>query len=550
MRSNAILTEIERAPQRAYLFGLGLNREDFEKPFVGVVNTCNELSLPNLHLQNIVNAVKAGVLSAGGIPFEFNTIAVSDGYAEAHEGMRYVLASRDIIADSIEIMVEAHRLDGFVVVASGDKPIPAALMAMMRLDLPSILINGGSMLPTHLAGRDISFTDIMETVGQFKRGIVNECYLHKIEQAGLSSPGEGAGMYTPGTMACLAEALGLALPYSATTPAQTSERLRDARRAGRIVCKLVEKGLTPRQIVSRRSLINAINVGMAIAGSTNMVLHLIAIAKEAGLDLTFRDFDQQGRIIPSLCPIDPSGIYHMNDLDVAGGIPAVMKRIEKFMFKEEKTVTGQTIGEILRSAEIYNEEVIRPLSRPLFPEGSLVILKGNIAPDGAIAKQTGITEKMRYHKGPAKVFKNEEEASQAVVESRIKAGDVIVIKYEGPKGGPGMREMLGITSKIVGMGLDDSVALITDGRFSGATRGPCIGYVCPEAAEKGPIGIIKENDIIEIDIKKRGLNLILSETEIQKRLINLKIYRPPITQGYLKRYIKAVRPASEGAILE
>lgn len=549
IKSNDIITGINRAPQRAYLNALGLTKLDFKKPFIAVVNTWNEASLPNFHLKSIVESVKAGVLAGGGIPFEFDTIAVSDGYTEAHEGMRYVLASREIIADSIEIMVKAHRLDGMVLLASGDKPIPAAMMAMARLDIPSVLINGGSMLPAHFKGRDISFTDVMESVGRYKSGQVSEEEVYEMEEAALTSAGDGCGMYTPGTMACVAEAMGLCLPYSSTVPAMTSKKLRHARLSGELVCRLVEKEITPRRLLTKNALENGISVGMAISGSTNLTLHLIAIAREAGIDLELEAFDRIGRQVPTLCPIDPAGPFHISDLDAAGGIPGVMSRIKDKLHLEELCVNGKTVGENIAEAEVYDDRVIRPAEDPLLPEGSLVVLRGNLAPQGAVAKQSAIAPGLRRHRGPARVFEREEEAIQAVYDGKVRPGDIVVLKYEGPKGGPGMREMLGITSTLMGVGLGESVSLITDGRFSGATRGACVGYICPEAADRGPIAALRDGDIIEIDIDKRSLSAELSDQELAARLAKLPEFQPTVQSGYLSRYVKLVSPANEGAVL-
>lgn len=549
IKSNDIITGINRAPQRAYLNALGLTKLDFKKPFIAVVNTWNEASLPNFHLKSIVESVKAGVLAGGGIPFEFDTIAVSDGYTEAHEGMRYVLASREIIADSIEIMVKAHRLDGMVLLASGDKPIPAAMMAMARLDIPSVLINGGSMLPAHFKGRDISFTDVMESVGRYKSGQVSEEEVCEMEEAALTSAGDGCGMYTPGTMACVAEAMGLCLPYSSTVPAMTSKKLRHARLSGELVCRLVEKGITPRRLLTKNALENGISVGMAISGSTNLTLHLIAIAREAGIDLELEAFDRIGRQVPTLCPIDPAGPFHISDLDAAGGIPGVMSRIKDKLHLEELCVNGKTVRENIAKAEVYDDRVIRPAEDPLLPEGSLVVLRGNLAPQGAVAKQSAIAPGLRRHRGPARVFEREEEAIQAVYDGKVRPGDIVVLKYEGPKGGPGMREMLGITSTLMGVGLGESVSLITDGRFSGATRGACVGYICPEAADRGPIAALRDGDIIEINIDKRSLSAELSDQELAARLAKLPEFQPRVQSGYLSRYVKLVSPANEGAVL-
>ncbi len=549
-RSSEMITDIRRAPQRAYLNALGLTKLDFKKPFIAVVNTWNEAALSNSHLRLVADAIKAGVLAGGGIPFEFNTIAVSDGYTEAHEGMHYALASREIIVDSIEFMVGAHRLDGMVLLASGDEPVPAAMMAMLRLNIPAILISGGSMLPGRYRGTEISFTDMMEGLSQYKAGKLDKASLHAMEEAAFFSAGDGCGMYTSGTMACIAEAIGLALPYSATVPAMAAKKLRHARLAGETVCQLVARGLTPRKIMTEQALENGIRVGMAIGGSANMVLHLLAIAREGEKNLTLDDFDHYGRTTPTLCPIDPSGPYYFHDLDDAGGIPAVMKRLQHLLHPEELTADGRTWGAVINEAKVYRREVIRPLSDPLMKEGSLLVLRGNLAPMGAVAKQSAIPKSRGLHRGPAKVFSREEEAVEAVIQQKVQAGDVIVLRNEGPKGGPGMRKMLSITSAISGLGLSESIALITDGRFSGATRGCCVGYICPEAADGGPIAAIEDGDIIEINLRQRRLQVELNDQEISRRLAALPQFIPKKMGGYLDRYVKLVSPACEGALLK
>ena len=548
--SNDIISDLNRAPQKAYLYGLGLNKEDFEKPFIAVVNTWNEISLPNYHLRSIANSVKAGVLAGGGIPFEFNTIAVSDGYTESHEGMHYVLASREIIVDSIEVMIKAHRFDGMVVVAGGDKPIPAAMMAIMRLNIPAILINGGYMFPGKYRGERINFTNVMESVGKYYAGMISEEDVHKMETMALTSAGDGSGMYTPGSMACLCEAMGMALPYSSTVAAMTSRKLRDARSSGYLCCELVMNDITPSKIVTNKSIENAISIGMAINASTNIVLHTLAIAKEAGIKISIDKFNEIGERIPTLCSIDPSGHHFLNDLDEAGGIPGVMKRIKNKLNVNEINVNGQTINNIIEDAIILNEDVIKSAKDPMFINGSIVVLRGNIAPEGAVAKQSAIPKKLRNIRGPAKVFNNEDAAINAVKTGKIVKGDVVVIKFEGPKGGPGMREMLGVTSTIVGIGLGDYVSIITDGRFSGATRGACIGHICPEAADNGPINAIEDGDMIEININNKSLNVMLSSDEIKERLRKIKPFSPSASQGYLRRYANSVSSSSLGAILE
>ena len=549
LRSNEIITGLERAPQRAYLNALGLPRTEFSKPFIGVVNTWNEVSLSNCHLNLIVQSVKAGILAGGGVPFEFNTIAVSDGYAEAHDGMNYVLASRELIADSIEIMALAHRFDGIVILAAGDKPIPAALMAMPRLNIPAILINGGSSPPAKYRGKDVSFFDVLESVGDYHSGRIREDAVFDKEEAALPGAGDGAGMYTPSTMACLAEAMGLCLPYSSTVAALCSQKLRHARLTGQIICRLVEEGLTPKKIITENSIRNAIRVGQALGGSTNMALHLLAVAREAGLEISLGEFDKLGRQTPMLCPIDPNGPFHINDLDTAGGVPGVMSRLRPLLDLSQLTITGKTVGENIQDAGVYNDEVIRPLERPLQPEGSLIVLRGNLATKGAVVRQSFVNLYLRRFRGPARVFDREEEAVAAVHEGRISRGDVIVLRYLGPKGGPGMPEVFSLISTIRRVGLSDSVYLLTDGRFHGVVKGACVGHICPEAAEGGLIAPARDGDMIAIDLDLRQLELEVPDEELLLRRSALKPFIPRERRDYLGRYVKLVSPASEGAVL-
>ncbi len=543
-----VIKDINQAPHRAYLHGLGLNRRDFNKPFIAVINTWNEISLSNCHLNETVRSIKAGILAADGIPFEINTLAISDGYAAAHDGVNYVLPSRELIADSIEVMVRAHGFNGMVVLAGGDKPIPAALMAMLRLDIPAILINGGNRYPTKYHGKLIDYSDVIESVGDFQIGKVREDAVYDKEEAAFSGAGDDAGMLTPSTMACLAEALGLSLPYSSTAAATSSKKLRHARYVGQLICRLVETGLTPRKIVTRQSLENAITLGMAISGTANMILHLLAIAREGGLPLSLDDFDRIGRRTPVICPISPLGKSFITDLDNAGGIPAVMSNLSDLLDLTQLTITGKTIEENICNAAVYDDQIIRKPELPYYPESSLIILKGNLAPQGAVARQTTISQNLRKHKGQAKVYNVEEDAIQAIAKGQIERGDVIVLRNQGPKGGPGMPEISSLTATINRVGLTDSVYLLTDGRLHGAAKGACVGHIGPEAVEAGPLAVIETGDMITIDLDQRLLQLHVDEAELAGRL---SVWQRPRQQipDRLHRYAKLVGPACEGAVL-
>lgn len=549
LRSWEILRGVDRAPERAYFKALGLTDRELTQPVIAVVNSWNEISTPNAHLRQLAEAVKTGIWIAGGTPLEFDTIGISDAVAMVHEGMRMSLPSREVIADSIELMVEAHHLDAMVLLAAGDKPIPGMLMATLRLNLPSIVLPGGQTIPGKYAGRNVSYTDLIEGVSAVKMGRMSEDELRRLEDVALPTAGGGPGLYTPTTMACLSEAMGIALPLSATIPAFFAERTRMAKLVGMQIVKLLEDDIKARDVVTEKSLNNAIKIDMALGGSTNSVLHLMAIAKEGGYDLRLDTFDNLSRKIPHLCDIHPSGKYYANDLHEAGGIPAVMKELEPLLDTDCLTVTTKTIKENLKDVCNTRPEVIHPLSNPISPDSGLVILKGNLAPLGAVCKKSAMDRKMLKHSGPAKVFDRMEEAVSAITSGKIRAGDVVVIRYEGPKGGPGMREMLGPTSAVMGAGLGSSVAVVTDGRFSGASRGPCIGHVCPEAAEGGPIATVRNGDIVQIDIPSRVLSVDISEEEITRRLDSWRPPPPKITKGYLQRYSRLVSSASEGAIL-
>lgn len=551
MKSDRIKKGIERAPHRSLLKALGFSEEELKLPLIGIANSFNEIIPGHIHLKDIVAAVKAGIRQAGGVPVEFGVIGVCDGLAMNHEGMKYSLPSRDLIADSIEIMAQAHAFDGLVLVSSCDKITPGMLMAAFRLDIPAILISGGPMLTGEYRGQKVNLISAFEGVGKVKRGEMTEEELSELEACACPTCGSCAGMFTANSMNCLTEALGLALPGNGTIPAVYADRIRLAKETGKAIVNLIKKRLTPRKLITENSFRNAIAVDMALGCSTNTVLHLMAISKEAKIPLDLKTFDEISRKTPVLAKLIPAGPHSVAELHQAGGIPAVMKELSKLGLIDLscKTVSGQTIGEILSKAQNRNPEVLRPVERAYSPEGGIAILYGNLAPEGAVVKASAVVPEMMRHKGPARVFDSEEEAYKAILEGKIKAGDVVVIRYEGPKGGPGMREMLSPTSAIVGMGLGSSVALITDGRFSGGTQGACVGHISPEAAEGGPIALVKEGDLIEIDIPARKITLHVEDQELERRR---REWKPPKKklEGILKKYYTLVKSGAKGAILE
>ncbi len=536
MRSDMIKKGIEKTPHRALLKALELTDKDITKPFIGIANSYTNLVPGHIHLNQIAAAVKAGILSAGGTPFEFNTIAVCDGIAMGHEGMRYSLPSRELIADSVEVMAQAHRLDGLALVTNRDKITPGMLMAAARLNMPAIAVTGGPMASGWLDGKKIGYSSVPEGLGQYYAGKLSSEELCRLENAACPGCGSCNGMFTANTMACVTEALGMSLPYCATALANSALKMRIAKETGEQIVKLTCENVTPSAIMKKEAFENAIAVDMALGGSTNTVLHVSAIAREAGVTLPLKTFDEIGRRVPHLCSMIPSGPYAMEDLHAAGGIPAVMKELKPLLNLNALSVTGKTVGENIAGANVVDANVIRPLTDPVHKEGGIAILMGNLAPKGAVVKTAAVSPKMLKHTGPAKVFDSETEAVASIRKCEIQPGDVVVIRFEGPKGGPGMPEMLIPTATIAGMGLSESVALITDGRFSGATRGPCIGHVAPEAAEGGPIAIVKNGDKITIDIPNRVLKVELAEQEIKKRLATWKPKPPRITKGYLTRY--------------
>lgn len=536
MRSDKIKKGVERAPHRSLLKALGLTDSDISKPFIGIANSYNSIIPGHLHLKEIAKSVKLGIVAAGGTAFEFNTIGVCDGLAMGHEGMRYSLPSRELIADSVEVMVQAHRLDGFVMISNCDKITPGMLIASARLDVPAIMVTGGAMKSGVFRGKKVGVSNVFEGMGRVFAEKMTTQELSELEDVACPGCGSCNGMFTANTMACLTEALGMSLPYCATTLAQSAAKMRIAKNSGSKIVELVNQDLKPSQILSKASFENAIAVDMALGGSTNSVLHLSSIAKEAGLSLSLSVFDEISRRVPHLCSMVPSGPYDMEDLNNSGGIPALQQELSSLLSLDELTVSGTSIRENLKNALNCDSKVIRSLNNPVHEAGGIAILRGNLAPGGAVVKTVAVSQNMLTHKGPARVFDSEQDSILAMKNQEIQVGDVIVIRYEGPIGGPGMPEMLVPTATISGMGLSESVALITDGRFSGATRGPCIGHIEPEAAKGGPIALVKNGDIISIDIPKRSLNVELTKEEIEQRLKNWKPKPPKVTKGYLSRY--------------
>lgn len=536
LRSETVMKGLDRAPNRSLLHAVGLSGDDFEKPLVAVVNSWNEIVPGHIHLRQISEAVKSGIRAAGSVPLEFNTIGICDGIAMGHVGMKYSLPSRELIADSIELMVEAHRFDAMVLISTCDKIVPGHLMAAARLDIPSIVVTGGPMLPGDYRGQPADVITVFEAIGWYRAGKIDEKELAYIESVACPGPGSCAGLFTANTMACLTETLGISLPGCASTHAVDSAKVKIARESGKRIVGMIKEGLIPSQIMSKEAFENAIMVDMAIGGSTNTALHLPAIALELDIKLPLELFDEISRKTPHICDLRPGGPYMMLDFHKAGGMPAILKRLEKMLHLDVLSCTGKTLKELVKNYEVEDEDIIRPVENPVHKEGGIAVLKGNLAPEGAVVKQIAIATEIMEHEGPAKVYNSEEEAVKAIKNGEIERRDVIVIRYEGLKGGPGMREMLAPTALITGMGLSDSVALITDGRFSGGTRGPCIGHIMPEAAEKGPIAAIENGDIIKIDISKRKLEIKLTETEIKERLTKIKIPQRKLRKNsYLKK---------------
>ena len=556
MRSDTIKKGFEHAPHRSLLRATGVieSESDFEKPFIGVANSYIDLIPGHAHLQEFGKVAKDAIREAGGVPFEFNTIGVDDGIAMGHIGMRYSLASRELIADSVETVAEAHRLDGLMCITNCDKIVPGMLMAAVRLNIPTIFVSGGPMKAGIVNGQKVDLVSVFEGVGQVKAGLISESSLTELEKEGCPTCGSCSGMFTANSMNCLMEALGIALPGNGSILAVDKGRLKLVTKAGKRIVDLIEKNIKPRDLVTNTSLRNAFALDMAMGGSTNTILHTLAIAIEAGLDFDLKELNEIAKKTPYICKVSPATKdVHMEDVDRAGGISAILSELSKkenTLTLDCPTVTGKSLGENISNATIKDKNIIRTVKEPYSTEGGLAILFGNIAPDGSVVKTAAVDEKMLIHSGPARIFESQEEALSGILGKQVKSGDVVVIRYEGPRGGPGMPEMLSPTSAIMGMGLGNKVALITDGRFSGGTRGACIGHISPEAAVKGPISIIKEGDIININIPEKTINVDLSEEEINSRLNNLPDFEPKIKNGYLGRYARMVTSANTGAVLK
>lgn len=552
MRSDSAKKGIERAPHRSLMKASGYTDWEIERPWVGVVNAYNAIIPGHVHLNRLAAAVKAGVYAAGGLPIEFPVIGVCDGIAMNHAGMKFSLPSRELIMDSIEVMAQGHAMDALVMVTNCDKIIPGMAMAAARLNIPTVVISGGPMMAGILKGRDVDLNTVFETVGKCIAGSATGEELAEVENAACPGCGSCAGMFTANTMNCMMEALGLALPGNGTIPAVLAERERLAKDAGRAIMTLLEKNIRPRDILTKEAFENAVAVDLALGGSTNTALHLPAIAHAAGLELPLDLFNSIGQEVPHLCSMSPAGPHHIQDLYLAGGVQAVMARLsEKGLIKGDGiTVTGRRVSENLERVSVLDDSVIRPLENPYHAQGGLAFIKGSLAPDGGIVKQSAVAEEMLRHKGPARVFDGEEAAFAAIRGKEIKPGDVLVIRYEGPRGGPGMREMLTPTSALAGMGLDKSVALITDGRFSGASRGAAIGHVSPEAAAGGPIALVREGDTISIDIPGKRLDLLVDEAELARRKAEWKPWMQPVESTFLNRYRAFVTSGVTGAVMK
>lgn len=552
MRSDVVKKGVAKAPHRSLFKASGLTDEEINKPLIGIVTSQNDIIPGHVNLDKIVEGVKKGVLMSGGTPLVFPTICVCDGIAMGHQGMKYSLVTRELIADSVECMANAHAFDALVFIPNCDKIVPGMVMAALRVNVPSVIVSGGPMLAGKFKGKEVSLSTMFEAVGSVESGLMLESDLAELEEKVCPTCGSCSGMFTANSMNCLCEVLGLALPGNGTIPAVYSERIRLAKYAGMAVMKLLEKDIKPRDIVTEDAIKNALTVDMALGCSTNSVLHLTAIANEAKLPINLDIINGMSAKVPNLCKLAPASDTHIEDLYAAGGIRAVMSELNKKNLLNLNciTATGKTVGENIENAKVLDYSVIKHIEEPYSQTGGIAVLKGNLAPDGAVVKRSAVLKEMLVHKGPAKVFNSEEEAIEAIMGKKIVEGDVVVIRYEGPKGGPGMREMLSPTSAICGMGLDTSVALITDGRFSGATKGAAIGHVSPEAAEGGNIALVEDGDIISIDITNGNLDLLVSDEELAKRRSNLKPVEPKVKEGYLARYAKLVSSASSGAVFK
>ena len=552
MRSDAVKKGIAQAPQRSLMRALGLTEEEMKKPLIGIVSSYNEIVPGHMNLDKITEAVKMGVAMAGGTPIVFPAIAVCDGIAMGHIGMKYSLVTRDLIADSTECMAMAHQFDALVCIPNCDKNVPGLLMAAARVNVPTVFVSGGPMLAGHVKGEKRSLSSMFEAVGSYAAGTMTEEDVYDFECNACPTCGSCSGMYTANSMNCLTEVLGMGLKGNGTIPAVYSERLRLAKRAGMQVMELLKQDIRPRDIMTKEAFLNALTVDMALGCSTNSMLHLPAIAHEAGVELNPEMANAISEKTPNLCHLAPAGYHYIEELNEAGGVYAVMNELNKLnlLHTECMTVTGKTVGENIKGCVNKNPEIIRPVENPYSKTGGIAVLKGNLAPDTAVVKRSAVVPEMQVHEGPARVFDCEEDAIEAIRGGKIVAGDVVVIRYEGPKGGPGMREMLNPTSAIAGMGLGSSVALITDGRFSGASRGASIGHVSPEAAEGGPIALVEEGDLIRINIPEHKLEVVVSDEELARRKAAWTPREPKVTTGYLKRYAKMVSSANKGAILE
>lgn len=550
LRSSELTNHIGRSGQRALLYATGMDEEDMKKPLVAVVNSYSEIVPGHMHLKDLAAQIKLGIAEGGGVPREIGTIAICDGLCQGHSGMRYPLPSRDLIADSIEMAVQAHCFDAMVLIASCDKIIPGMLMAAARINIPAIIVTGGPMLPGNVGGNDLfCSSELREYPGRVEAGKITVDEMKRAEEATLPTCGSCAHLGTANSMCMLSEVLGMALPGAGTAPAVSNRRRRIAKKSGRQVMELLRRGITPRMILTRETLLNGVAGAMATGSSTNLVLHLMAIAHEAGVDLSLNDFDRISREVPFICNLQPSGKYPIASLDAYGGIQTVMKNIESRLHKDSLTVTGMTLGELLDRATPVENDVIKTMERPQKSEGGIAVLYGNLVPESAVVKQSGVNPSMYHFKGKARVFNSMEETDAAITAGEIQPGTVIVIRYEGPKGGPGMREMLSTTALIMGRGMDSDCALVTDGRFSGATHGPCIGHVSPEAAQGGPIAYVEDGDEIEIDITNRKLSWSITDEELARRKANWKPLEKPMGAA-LRKYAAHVQSAAKGAIIE
>lgn len=550
MRSDSIKKGIERAPHRSLLRACGLKDDDFKKPFIGIANSFTDIVPGHIHLKEVADEVRKGILDAGGVPFEFNTMAICDGIAMNHEGMKYSLPSREIVANTVESVAMGHSLDGLVLIPSCDKVVPGMLMAALRLDIPSIVVTGGPMVPGKFKGENADLISVYEAVGEVSKGEMSEDDLYELECSACPSVGSCSGLFTANTMACMTETLGMSLPMCATTLAADEDKFKIAKKSGKRIVGMIEEELAPSKIVTQKAFENALAVDMALGGSSNTALHIPAIASEfedKGIKVDLELFDFISKNVPHIASMSPAGKDTMLDLHEAGGIPAVLKSIKDKINTDLITCNGLTIEENIKDIEVKNRDVIRSIDNPVHDEGGIAILKGNLAPNGSVIKQAAVEDDMMYHKGPAKVFNSEEESVEAIFNGKVVEGDIVVIRCEGPKGGPGMREMLNPTSAIMGLGIKN-VALITDGRFSGGTRGPCVGHVSPEAMSGGPIAGLIDGDIIEIDIKNRKINVDLSDDEIKERIENAELPKRKV-KGWLNIYQKSVSSADKGAIL-